>query len=130
VRLNTLGRKERLKSRKSIEILFTQGKNFPLSPFRVYFIFPEKETSLNKFNLQFGAGVSTKNFKRAVDRNRIKRMIREAYRLQKNELQEKLIQQNRIMHVFVIYTGKDIPAYSDIFEKMKAVIMKLQSNTK
>jgi ribonuclease P protein component len=57
-------------------------------------------------------------------------MIKEAYRVQKNELLKKLVQQDRIMHVFVIYTGKEIPLYQDLFEKMQTVIKKLQSNLK
>ncbi|MES1226963.1 MAG: ribonuclease P protein component, partial [Bacteroidota bacterium] len=77
----TLGKKERLKSRKSIEQLFNEGKSFAVSPCRVfYMILPFNATSTS-FIVQFGAGVSTKNFKKAVDRNRIKRLVREAYRL-------------------------------------------------
>src|ERR1043166_5363776 len=83
----TLGKSERLKSRKQIEQLFAEGKNFPMSPFRVYYR-TSPFVSGSASNLQFGAAVSAKNFKRAVDRNRIKRLTREAYRLQKNQLQE------------------------------------------
>src|SRR5689334_16682334 len=107
----TLGKQERLKSRKLIDLLFKEGKTFNSFPFRVYYLCPKdwKVQQPNSF-LQFGVGVSTKNFKNASDRNRIKRLTREAYRLQKLPLQE-VIQEKKIpFAVFVIYTGKELPA--------------------
>ncbi len=80
----TLGKNERLKSRKLIEQLFKEGKSFNAFPFRVYYLLQVVPlTAMPKNSLQFGAGASAKNFKKAVDRNRIKRLAREAYRLQK-----------------------------------------------
>ena len=75
--------------------------------------------------LQFGVGVSNKNFKRAVDRNRIKRLVREAYRLQKMALQQKVKEKKGQLNVFFIYNGKEIPGYSGIFDKMKKILDKL-----
>ena len=104
----TLGKNERLKSRKQIEQLFSEGKSFPLSPFRIYYqVTPLITTSSS--SLQFGAGVSGKNFKRAVDRNRVKRLTREAYRLQKKQLQEATMQKKLQLNIFFIYTGKEFP---------------------
>ena len=87
----TLGKDERLKSRKQIENLFDKGKSFVVTPFRVYFIM-NTELLIHKgeSGLKFGTGVSAKNFKKAVDRNRIKRLTREAWRLQKNEIRDKV----------------------------------------
>jgi len=119
----TLGKNERLKSRKLIEQLFNQGKNFNMNPYRVYFIIsalPEKESSL-----QFGVGAGTRNFKKAVDRNRIKRLTREAWRLQNIELKEKLGVTGKRLIVFFIYTAKELPEYSVVFEKIKTAIQKL-----
>ena len=81
----TLGKNERLKSRKLIEQLFSKGQRMALFPYRVFYLFEKNETQDTKNKLQCGVGVS-KNFKKAVDRNRIKRVTREAYRLQKKEL--------------------------------------------
>ena len=86
-RRNTLGKFERVKKRKVIEELFDEGESFSISPFKVFYI--SKSTSLQEriidhekmeidSSLQFGVGVSKKNFKKAVDRNRIKRQIRES----------------------------------------------------
>ena len=76
--------------------------------------------------LQAGFSVSKRHFKKAVDRNRIKRLMREAYRLQKNELE--LIIKSRPVNLvfFIIYTGKDLPDYPLVFEKVKGILLKLQ----
>ncbi|NOT52148.1 MAG: ribonuclease P protein component [Chitinophagaceae bacterium] len=117
----TLGKDERLKSRKLIDELFDKGQKFSTGFFRVHFLFNESAES----KLQFGAGVSNKNFKKAVDRNRIKRLTKEAWRLQKNELNEKLLLSGKMMNVFLIYTGKTIPEYSGVFETITKIINKL-----
>jgi ribonuclease P protein component len=120
----TLGKNERLKSRKLIEQLFNEGKNFPLSPFRIYYRFTPTVAG-SPSNLQFGAGVSAKSFKRAVDRNRIKRLTREAYRLQKTQLQEILSQKKRQLNLFFIYTSKDLPEFNMVKEKVDVILNKL-----
>ena len=119
----TLGKNERLKSRKQIEQLFNEGKSLVVNPFRIYYL-------LNKFSgapLQFGIGVSGKNFKKAVDRNRIKRLTREVYRLQKLSLQEKLNGKKLQLNVFFIYTGKELPDFKLIKEKVAVALKKLES---
>jgi len=75
--------------------------------------------------LQGGFAVSGKTFKKAVDRNRIKRVMREAYRLQKNELQENLENAAKKLSVFFIYTGNELPGYEVIHEKMKNSLKRL-----
>lgn len=117
----TLGKKERLKSRKTIEQLFRGGKSFTVSPFRIYYLPGHASGS----SLQFGAGVGSKNFKKAADRNRIKRMTREAWRLQKTALQEELEKQSKELVVFIIYTGKELPLYRDVYEKSGKILEKL-----
>ncbi|MBI5858974.1 MAG: ribonuclease P protein component [Sphingobacteriales bacterium] len=117
----TLGKTERLKSRKQIEQLFNEGKKFVQAPFRILYLFSGNEIS----SLQFAAGVSNKNFKRAVDRNRIKRLIKEAYRLQKISLQQKLKEQKKSLNLFFIYTGKEMPEYKPVFDIVGKVLDKL-----
>ena len=120
----TLGKRERLKSRKQIERLFTEGKNFPVSPFRIYY-FVSPLITVSVSNLQFGAGASGKNFKRAVDRNRVKRLIRESYRLQKNQLHEVVKEKKLQLQIFFIYTGKELPAFNTVKEKVGVILNKL-----
>ena len=115
----TLGKNERLKSRKQIELLFAKGKSIVVTPFRIYFIINEGS------GLQFGVGVSAKNFKRAVDRNRVKRLTREAWRLQKNELSEKTKASQKQLNIFFIYTGKELPDFTTVKDKVAVALKKL-----
>lgn len=121
----TLGKNERLKSKKQIEKLFAEGKSFVVNPFRVYYIVNSEWSMVNGF-LQFGVGVSNKNFKRAVDRNRIKRLTREAWRLQNIELKEKIISSGKQINVFFIYTGKELPDFKIVKDKVAVALKKLE----
>ena len=117
----TLGAAERLKSRKLIERLFNERKSFHVGPFRVLYLFLEENTT----RLQAGFSVSSKNFKRAVDRNRIKRLMKEGWRLQKNELSATLERKEKHLIVFVIYTSKELPDHQPVQEKLMLIIKKL-----
>ena len=123
----TLGKDERLKSRKQIEQLFAEGKSFVVNPFRIYF-FVYRPSTMDQ-GLQFGVGVSNKNFKKAVDRNRIKRLTREAWRLQRNELKALIKTQSRQLNVFFIYTGKELPDFTTVKDKVAVALKKLADKT-
>src|SRR5687768_12501371 len=103
----TFGKVERLKKEKSIQELFEKGSSFYLFPFKVFFLVNADQQHPTH---QLLFSVSKKNFKRAVDRNLIKRRMREAYRLQKSTLP----QSPRLILGF-IYTHKEIL----LFEEMK-----------
>ena len=116
------GRKEKLKSRKQIEALFLNGKNFSVFPLRVtYQLLPSEETIV-----QVGVTAGKKYFKKAVDRNRIKRLIREAYRLQKDDLMEALKQTGQKGFLFFVYTDKTIASFSTIKGAMKKALNRLE----
>ncbi|HJU46414.1 MAG TPA: ribonuclease P protein component [Chitinophagaceae bacterium] len=117
----TLGATERLKSRKLIERLFKEGKSFSVSPFRVLYLFLEENSSC----LQAGFSASSRNFKKATARNRIKRLTKEAYRLQKNDLSATLEKNSKRLIIFFIYTGKEVPDYKTAEEKMALALQKL-----
>ncbi len=118
----TLGKTERLKSRKDIERVFKEGKSFSNFPFRVVYLqAPAQETS----SLQAGFSVSTRYFKKAVDRNRVKRLMREAYRLQKNKLTATLKKKHLSLLVFIIYTGNVLPDSSEVSEKTGSILKRL-----
>jgi ribonuclease P protein component len=76
-------------------------------------------------NLKCGVSVSKKNFKKAVDRNRIKRLLREAYRLHKAPLYEKLQAQQKQLEVFFVFTDRALPTFDLVEEKMKYCIRRL-----
>ena len=116
----SLGKSERLKSRKQIDILFESGKKITLFPFRLMY---RTETGIGE--IKAGFTVSSKNFPRAVDRNRIKRLSRESYRLQKMELEAGVLKNKSLLHLFFIYTGKEILTYDEISTRLKQVLDKL-----
>ena len=118
----TLGKKERLKRRKIIEQLFREGKGINVPPLRAIY---KLYTNTLDDALQAGFSASSRQFKKAVDRNRIKRLLREAYRLQKNTLQQKLRDEQKQLAVFFIYTGKEMPSFAIIQEQMAAILNKL-----
>ncbi|MBO9632187.1 MAG: ribonuclease P protein component [Chitinophagaceae bacterium] len=118
---NTLGKSERLKRRKAIEQLFKKGKHFSVFPLRVSYAFiPYIETSL-----QAGFSASSRNFGKSTDRNRIKRLMREAYRLQKQPLQQITIDKNVKLALFFVYVGKELPDMAIVSEKIGVILQRL-----
>ncbi|MFN2440454.1 MAG: ribonuclease P protein component [Chitinophagaceae bacterium] len=128
----TLNKSERIKKRKAIEYLFNEGMVFNVSPLRIFYFFQKEnhaealeESKENTF-LKVGVSVSKRHFKKAVDRNRIKRLMREANRLQKLPLQNMLKDKGYSLQVFFIYTGKELPDYLLIKEKIAKALLQLQ----
>ena len=120
---------EKLKSRKRIDRVFREGKSFSLFPYRVYFLLGpaagESAPPTGASALQAGFGASSRHFKKAVDRNRIKRLSREAYRLQKEPLLQRVKEKGVSMALFFIYTGRDLPDYATASEKIGVALQKL-----
>ena len=75
--------------------------------------------------LRAGFGASAKNFRKAVDRNRIKRVTKEVYRLQKPELETMLVQKSICLDLFFIYTAKELPEYALVHEKIGLTLKRL-----
>jgi ribonuclease P protein component len=121
---HTLGGSERLKSRKKIGEIFRAGKKMPFPPFLVYYHF-RKAINDQVPVLQMGTGVSTRHFKKAVSRNRVKRLIRETYRLQNSSLKSELVKGGYTMEIFIIYTDKTLPEYQLLYDKMNVVLQRL-----
>ena len=106
-----LPKKDRLKSRRLIDALFATGRSFNAFPVRMVFTLGPAAPDPG---LKIGVSAPKKHFKKAVDRNRIKRLLREAYRLQKPELLQKMKEKGLAGHVFFLFTGKELPDYSTI----------------
>jgi len=119
----TLGRDQRLKSRKQIEQLFRKGKSMHVFPFRVHYAL--QPLAEGQQSLQAGFGAARRNFKRAVERNRIKRLTREAYRLRKEPLSLLLQERGMALSLFFIYTGKELPDHQLVSGKIAVALEKL-----
>jgi len=102
---------EKLKSKKTIDSLFTEGKSVGKYPLRLVFIQEDFEDDVQ---LKMGVSVSKKYFKKAVDRNYFKRVLRECYRLNKHILIENLDQKYCLMF---FYQTKEKLSYQEINEK-------------
>ncbi|WP_299393777.1 ribonuclease P protein component [uncultured Gelidibacter sp.] len=107
---------EKLKSQKLIEKLFAEGKSVVAYPLRLVYIKTSFEDSTP---LKTGVSVSKRNFKKAVHRNRIKRLMREAYRLNKSAYSNNITGQYALM---VLYIGKTESDFSTISKKMNTLL--------
>ncbi len=119
---HSFSRIEKLKSRKLIEQLFSGGKAISVHPLRLIYITPTEQLNVP---LKVGVTVSSRNFKKAVDRNRIKRLLREAYRLNKSDISEHVSATGLQLALFIIYTDRSLPEFTLINEKMKLILNKL-----
>ncbi len=112
----TLGQHERLKSKKLIGKLYEEGNTIKVFPLRMVYV-PANNTL--KFPVQVGFSVPKRNFKKAVDRNRIKRLLREVYRKEKNTVYDGV----KEPYVFMIsYIARDEWKYADLEHKMKKLL--------
>lgn len=118
-----LPKKERLCSKKQIEELFQHGSRFWLFPFSVTWM--EVETTNASFPVQILFSVSKRRFKHAVDRNRVKRLMRESYRLNKLPLHEALTTRNRNLLVAVAYGHQQILDFSTMKQRMSQTVERL-----
>ena len=117
----TLRAGERLKREQHIEALFRTGKALSVFPVRI--VWRLEPVASTPFNILAGFSAPKKKFKRATDRNRIKRQLREAWRLQRPAL-EPAIPAGRQLHIFILFTDKTLPEYDALYAAIgKAVIL-------
>ncbi len=115
-------KKERLSGKKAVGELFKKGNNSFIYPFKVLI---HKNNSPTDSNLRLLITVPKRNFKKAVDRNRIKRLTREAWRLNKNEALEKLEETSVYLDVALVYASKTILTYKEITLKIILILQRL-----
>lgn len=118
----TLKRVESLKSRTIIAELFNKkGSTSVVHPVRA--VWMQRELPRLDISVQVGFSVSKRTFKRAHDRNRVKRLLREAYRLNKQILHD--IPAEGQLAVMFIFTGKELPRFEQVLLAMQAVLEKM-----
>lgn len=121
--MKTFTKEERLCSRNSLDLLFKNGSSFLLYPFRISYLFVPGESSSP---VQVVINVAKKRFKRAHDRNLIKRRTREAYRLQKGEaLYPQLSSPGQLLLLSIQFIGKQHYEYAFFEKKLAAALKKL-----
>lgn len=119
---NSFPKATHLCGEKRIARLFTKGEAFIAYPLRVVYIVEQKK---DQEFASIMVSVPKKRFKRAVKRNRLKRLMREAYRLNKHLLVEKLNEKNVQIHLAFNYISDEELDFGTIEKKMKQAIQKL-----
>jgi ribonuclease P protein component len=122
----TFSKDERLSSRKLIEQVAKEGKSFLVHPFKVITLeIPIATGTETKYPAQIMMTAPKKRFPRAVDRNRIKRLMREAYRKNKYTLYTALNEQNKKLAIMLIYVGAELPEYKLAEDKIILILQRL-----
>ena len=120
--MQTFTKAERLCSKVLIDKLVETGKSFNSFPFRIIWL----EVVENSASVQVVISVPKRIFKSAVDRNRLKRLTREGYRLNKQFLYDAL--NNKKILLMLVYTSKTIIEYKEMEEKIKEALQRLSKN--
>lgn len=120
--MQTFSKDERLTSKRLFTQLLQSGTSFFVHPFKVVWLDTEHAGSKP---VQVAISVPKKKFKRAVDRNRVKRVTREAWRKNKQELYEALEQKSRKGVLLLVYTANTQPVYIELEGKIKSIIQRL-----
>ena len=120
----TYPKSEKLKSKITIDSLFSKGKSVAKYPLRLVYV---ENTEANAEVIKMGVSVSKKYFKKAVDRNYFKRILRETYRLNKAIL----LENNEKNYAFMFfYQTKERLSYAEIELKTKQLFQKFNEITK
>ncbi len=122
---NTFRKEEKLKKKNLITELFASGKSASVFPLKMVFLENDHESP---FKVKAGVSVSKRNFKSAVDRNRIKRLMRESYRKNKHLIYNDDDTKKHIL--MFIYQAKREVSYEKMEEKMNELIQKFLQKQK
>ena len=117
-------KKQKICSHYAIERLFANGKSISEKPFRVIWNFEENRDNVSLKSLIV---VSKKRVKSAVERNIVKRRIKEAYRIQKKKLELFLETNNLQLNLAIIYQEEEIIDYKSLEQKINLLLNRLIS---
>ena len=114
-------KENRLCSSRRIETLFSEGERLYEFPFKAIWL----ENNTSESRLKVAISVPKKRLSKASQRNHIKRLIREAYRKQKFFLVDKLLQENKSIHLMLVYTLPSILSFAEIEDKISVTLQRL-----
>ncbi len=117
------GKNNRVTGRERVERLFTEGKAFMAFPFRVSYLLCERDSQ----EVGILVSIPKKRLRRAVDRNRMKRLAREAYRLNKNLLQLELLSQGYGLDIALVYVKNEPADYTEVEKAVKKALSNLNN---
>lgn len=119
----TFQKKDKLKSRKQTQFLFAKGQSMNAFPIKLIYTIEPNETG----SLQTGVGAPSRTFRKAVARNRVKRLLREGFRLERPDFVSSTstaLTKFRI-NLFFLYTDATVVSQKEIQEKIKQLLNRL-----
>ena len=130
----TYKKTDKLKSRKQTQHLFSTGQAINVFPIRLIYTIEPIASSLDNISptslLQAGVGAPTRTFRKAVQRNRVKRLLREAYRLEKPNFLSQAALDNKRVNLFFLYTDALVLSQVEIQGKVKEALSLLVTKLK
>lgn len=123
-RRNTFGKEEHLCGKTTVDELYKVGESFFLYPFRVVY----QKVGQEPVPVQCLVNAPKRKFKHAVDRNRLKRLMREAYRKNKHKLSDKMESENATMHIAFSYASDKIESQAFVEKRMIQALSKIEKS--
>lgn len=121
----SLPKEKKLKKRDEIQSLFKEGKRIKKEELHLIYLLSEAPTSRDTFKV--GVSVPKKKFKRAVDRNKLKRLIREGFRLNQVELEKKCKRKQKQCLLMFVFQGTDLVSYAALEPKIVLILRELEA---
>jgi ribonuclease P protein component len=127
-KLFTYKKKDKLKSRKQTQYLFSKGQSIQVFPIKLIYTIeqtdPDDSNAMIQSDgiLQAGVGAPSRTFRKAVQRNRVKRLLREAYRLEKPNFINQLNLANKRLNLFFLYIDAQVLVQAEIQSKLREAL--------
>ena len=127
----TYQKKDKLKSRKQMQFLFSKGTAITMHPIRLLYTIEKAEAGIFPNGLlQAGVGAPSRQFRKAVQRNKVKRLLREGYRLEKPNFTNSINLTNTRLNLFFLYVDANVQTQQEIQATIKLLLQKLADKLK